>query len=349
MAFVVIAMAPTLFGHSACARAAGDGPGAWLDSSPHMLQFVTVEEGVRLEVLDWGGSGRPIVLLAGSGNSAHVFDDLAPKLTDSGHVYGITRRGYGGSSKPESGYSVGRRAQDVLGVLDSLRLAPPVLVGHSLAGDELTTLGSQYPERVAGLVYLDALQDPMDFPSGDPAYMALFAKLPEPMKGPSCARDMTSFAAYRAFFACMDIPLPESELRNTFTAQPDGSVGRSVTPDYVRSAVPAGEVKRDYSKIAAPVLAIFEFPRVGRETRRPDEYQPQSDEERAAIAAFQNATKVFVDRWVASLKRSVPAARLVDLPGAGHYVFLTRETEVLRELRAFVASLPRSSEKRSGE
>src|SRR5271166_6597309 len=77
----------------------------WHDPSPHEVQFVTVEEGVRLEVLDWGGRGRPVVLLAGSGNTAHVFDDFAPKLSEFCHVYAITRRGYGSSSHPGSGYS----------------------------------------------------------------------------------------------------------------------------------------------------------------------------------------------------------------------------------------------------
>jgi non-heme chloroperoxidase len=40
----------------------------WRDPSKHRVQFVTVEDGVRLEVLDWGGSGRPVVLLAGLHN-----------------------------------------------------------------------------------------------------------------------------------------------------------------------------------------------------------------------------------------------------------------------------------------
>lgn len=84
--------------------AAQDGDKAGADPSSHQTQFVAVEEGVRLEVLDWGGTGRAIVLLAGSGNSAHVFDEFAPKLTTSGHVYGITRRGFGASSQPETGY-----------------------------------------------------------------------------------------------------------------------------------------------------------------------------------------------------------------------------------------------------
>src|SRR5690242_17473939 len=52
----------------------------WRDPSSHTVRLVTVERGVRLEVLDWGGSGKPVVLLAGGGNTAHVFDEFAPKL-----------------------------------------------------------------------------------------------------------------------------------------------------------------------------------------------------------------------------------------------------------------------------
>ena len=69
----------------------------WHDPSPHTIQFVTVEKNVQLEVLDWGGQGKPIVLLAGGGNTAHVFDDFAPRLAANFHVYGITRRGFGAS------------------------------------------------------------------------------------------------------------------------------------------------------------------------------------------------------------------------------------------------------------
>ena len=76
-------------------------------------QFVTVDKDVTLEVINWGGSGQPVVLLAGMGNTAHIFDMLAHKLTPVYHVYGITRRGFGISSAPESGYSVDRLGDDV--------------------------------------------------------------------------------------------------------------------------------------------------------------------------------------------------------------------------------------------
>jgi hypothetical protein len=60
------------------------------DESPHTVRFVSVDSDVKLEVLDWGGSGRALVLLAGLGDTAHVFDDFAPKLTSTYHVYGIS-------------------------------------------------------------------------------------------------------------------------------------------------------------------------------------------------------------------------------------------------------------------
>jgi pimeloyl-ACP methyl ester carboxylesterase len=72
------------------------------------------------------------------------------------HVYGITRRGSGRSSIPDSGYSFDRKGDDVLAVLDSLHLVKPVLVGHSAAGGQLSSVGSRDPKRAAGLVYLEA-------------------------------------------------------------------------------------------------------------------------------------------------------------------------------------------------
>lgn len=101
------------------------------DTSPHQVRFVTVQPEVRLEVLDWGGSGTPVVLLAGGANTAHDFDHFALELIPAYHVYGITRRGMGASSRPNSGYESDRLGDDVLAVIDTLRVHRPVLVGHS--------------------------------------------------------------------------------------------------------------------------------------------------------------------------------------------------------------------------
>jgi non-heme chloroperoxidase len=105
---------------------------AWADPSPHSVQFVNVEKDVKLEVLDWGGSGRSLVFIPGLGNTAHIFDQFAPKFTGQFHVYGITRRGFGASCAPASGYSADRLGDNALAVLDALKIAKPVLAGHSL-------------------------------------------------------------------------------------------------------------------------------------------------------------------------------------------------------------------------
>lgn len=59
--FILLALSLTL-----CAQ----NPDAWCDPSPHRAQFVPVEPNVQLEVLDWGGSGRPLILLTGLGGTA---------------------------------------------------------------------------------------------------------------------------------------------------------------------------------------------------------------------------------------------------------------------------------------
>jgi non-heme chloroperoxidase len=321
------------------AAAAVSAPAGGQDPSRHQVRFVDVEKDVRLEVLDWGGSGPPIVLLAGYGHSAHVFDDFAPKLTDVGRVVAVTRRGFGASTHPESGYGDQRLADDVLAVLEALRLENVVLAGHSLGGSEITTLASQHPSRVAGLVYLDALQDPRDFPSADPEHMRLFRALPAPMREPKCTRKGDALQAHREAQICNDgFALPEAELRATHFVEDDGTVGWHRSPRHVGRIIGDGQIKRDYSKVRGPVLALAELPRPGG---TPAHYAPTDDAERAAIRAFGENTKAYTDRWAASLRKAVPDARLVDLPGAGHLVFLTREAEVLREMRTFVAGLRR--------
>jgi hypothetical protein len=122
-------------------------------TSSHTARFITVEKDVKIEVLDWGGSGKPLILLAAAILDAHSFDKMAPKLTDEYHVYAITRRG---RITPESSYSSDRLGDDILAVINALKLNRPVLAGSSYAGEEMSNLGWRYPDKISGLIYLDA-------------------------------------------------------------------------------------------------------------------------------------------------------------------------------------------------
>ncbi len=318
---------------------------SWHDPSPHKVQFVTVEKDVKLEVLDWAGSGRPIVLLAGSGNTAHVFDAFAPKLNSEFHVYGVTRRGFGDSSKPDSGYDDQRLADDVLAVLDSLKIDKPVLVGHSMAGSELTTIGDQHSDRLSGLIYLDANDDPTDTCWNSPEYHALFKLLPSAVSdpAPSTDADKKSFEAFYGYWKrrTVNFAFPESELRGMFDQKPDGSVGSVRAPAFVRKAIAEGSKKRDYSKIKVPILAFVPI--------QPDQatgwseyyrFQPTTDEERAALNKIYATDRACTKRLEQTLTAEAPKARIIELHNADHYVFFSNEADVLRELRAFIEHLP---------
>jgi pimeloyl-ACP methyl ester carboxylesterase len=115
-----------------------------------------VANGIQQQYADWGGNGDTLLLLAGLGNDAYVFDTFASRLTDKFHVIGLTRRGFGGSDKPEGGYDTATRVEDIRAFLDVLKIRRVYLAGHSLAGDELTLFASKYPDRVLKLVYFDA-------------------------------------------------------------------------------------------------------------------------------------------------------------------------------------------------
>ena len=128
------------------------------DDSPHKSGFITAN-GVKLHYLDWGGRGEVIVFLTGFGDTAHVFDWMAPKFTDKYRVIALTRRGYGESDKPETGYDVETLTEDVRAFLDVMKIKRVHLFGHSAGGNEMTNFASKYPKRTRSLVYLDAAYD----------------------------------------------------------------------------------------------------------------------------------------------------------------------------------------------
>ena len=192
------------------------------------IHFISVEKNVQLEVIDWGGIGRPIVLLAGGGNTAHVFDDFAPKLARHFRVYGITRRGFG-SSQFSPVDNKDRLAKDILVVLDSMKIQHPVLGGHSVAGAELTSISLLAQHRVSGLIYIEAGY-PYAFSNSQSPAMNDFFEVKGPQQPSPEEKDLTSFKALQDWNTkTYGFKLPESELRHTWDSTPDGFYQRNGT------------------------------------------------------------------------------------------------------------------------
>jgi len=224
----------------------------------------------------------------------------------------------------------------VLQVLDALKLRAPVLVGHSFGGQDLSTIGAEHPGRIAGLVYLNSAEDPTIREYGVAPVDS--KRLPAAMRKAPDRPDYSSFQAYRDWqMRVHGVAFPEAELRMMFTANPDGSMGAPLTSTAVRAAMFAGIRKPDYQKIRVPVLAFVSLPRSCEDQMQ--RFPPRNESERAAMKQKCALDLAVPKRHEQDLKNGVPGAKMVELPGANFYVFLSNEAGILREMKLFLAGL----------
>jgi len=94
-------------------------------------------------------------------------------------------------------------------------------------------------------------------------------------------------------------------------------------------AIQMGEQK--YTNIPVPILAIYAVPH---------DFGPVPGFDAAARAAFEAADEATTGAQAKAFESGVPSARVVRLPHANHGVFLSNEADVLREMNAFLGSLP---------
>ena len=303
-----------------------------IDSSKHTVQMISVEKGVTLEVLDWGGSGRALVLLTGLGDTAHIFDEFAPKLTASYHVYGITRRGRGASSAPEpnaTNYTADRLGEDVLAVIDALKLSKPVIAGHSIAGEELSYIGSHHPEKVAGLIYIEAGYPYALYDQVNGEFELDAIELRKELRQFIEGYSLEPVNDYDSLIANLERVEKEVKKQQQDTGNlPPTPVSPRMTPDLF--AIMEGRER--FTTIHAPALVIFS----DGDNRPVSGDDPQS----RAQAVRQALVKRNKEPQYAAFARQVPSAHVVRIPHATHYVFRSNEADVLREMNAFIATLP---------
>ena len=308
-------------------------PGAvWSDPSPHTTHFLTVN-GVRLHYLDWGGAGEPLVLIPGLGDSPHCYDDLAPALRDRCRVLAYARRGHGRSgAKPP--YDADTLTEDLRQLVDSLGLDIVNLAGWSLGGREITRFAELYPARVHKLVYLDAAYDREDPAWRQAAENPALSLFPAP-------EALGSLDTYRRWWQTTwftDAPwsdAAEAYMRDLVVEEPDSRL-RAATSDTVLAAILAaivnpGGYRRDYRKVRAATLFIVPASYVPMTLRDPALRRKAAEWHERHYRPFRLAT-------IARLRRELPGAEIVELPGGNHNDFLfSQRAEVIAAVRDFLA------------
>jgi pimeloyl-ACP methyl ester carboxylesterase len=304
----------------------------WRDSAKHEATSITVDQGVQLEVLDFGGQGSPILLLAGLGATAHSFDELAPQLARKHRVIAITRRGTGYSSRPDSGFDTPRLAQDVLQVMDAMKLKKVLLVGHSIAGDELTWLGGHHPERFDGLVYLDAAYDR----SGDAVMKSRQSVLsrtlpPEPPLPPEATHDYQAMSALLAERG--HVRLTEGELIAMWNLNKPFLAGTPAMDARAQQAIVAAIEAPDYAAISVPALAIYAIP--DPDGALPPWYDVNDAELRTTLEELARLAGDTQRRNIELFRRGVRQGEVLELPNATHYLIQSNQPQVLDAIETF--------------
>src|SRR5712691_5196082 len=278
------------------------------DKSPHKTGFTTVN-GVRLHYLDWGGAGETLLFLHGMGDTAHIYDELAPKFTNQFRVLGLTRRGHGESEIPETGYDTATLVEDIRQFLDALKIQRVVLAGHSFAGDELTRFAVVHPDRVIKLIYFDSAFD--------------HSRVPESLR-----------------FKPLHGGGPESLPTKEESESSDGVrrwLGRFFGETRSRAMYSMMEVTcsetHEYGKIKAPALAFFV---IGYQ-KDVDAAETLPEPQRKNTQEFLKTQRKYHEQEIEHFRREIPNGRVIVLTNADHACFIDREAHVLREMRAFLA------------
>jgi pimeloyl-ACP methyl ester carboxylesterase len=120
--------------------------------------------GARIWYADWGpqsaGADPPVLLLHGGFGNSNYFGDLIPVLVAQHHrVIAMDSRGHGRSTRSPAPLTYDLLAQDVIGLLDDLRIPKVYLVGWSDGGIIGLDLAMTHPERLAGVFAFGANVD----------------------------------------------------------------------------------------------------------------------------------------------------------------------------------------------
>jgi pimeloyl-ACP methyl ester carboxylesterase len=100
------------------------------------------------------GSGPTIALTHGIGGTGSDWGPIVPRLAEHYRVLTWDVRGFGQSGRPAEGYSIGRFARDLAGLLDHVGADKAVIMGTSMGGTITQRFILDYPERTLAAVIM---------------------------------------------------------------------------------------------------------------------------------------------------------------------------------------------------
>jgi pimeloyl-ACP methyl ester carboxylesterase len=197
-------------------------------------------------------------------------------------------------------------------------------VGHSIAGEELSSIGSRFPDKISGLIYLDAVASWSFY---DPAHpqveieMNGIKKRIEEVEAGG-VDEQEKLRELETAIAKFETVLHQSneDVKTMPPLPPRSPIGAALNFGAER-----------YTSIPVPVLAILACPHDW------SHFFPNDPERRAARLA---ADTVDCSARAEAFSRGVPTARVIRIANADHYVHRSNEGQVIDEMKKFLSTLP---------
>ena len=268
---------------------------------------VPIRDGT-LATWEWPGGEPPVLLLHGVGNYGRYWDAFADAVARRLRLIAPDARGHGDSARPAEGYAAADFVADATAVLDAYGIGRAVVVGHSMGGFHATVLAATHPDRVHGLVIVDA--GPEALPEGAQRARRLS------LERPASFADRDEAEAYlRRTSPGYADAVYENRLEWLFREENGRLVWRSAAHALAR--IFSGSPGRGASWDRAPSL------------RRP------------TLVVRGTRSPVLGAEVARRLVGTIPQAELLELE-AGHNVALDRPRELADAVVAFARSLPQA-------
>lgn len=272
-------------------------------------------QGIRMHYVD-EGHGPPVLMLHGNPSWSFYYRNLIQALAGQFRCIAPDHVGMGKSAKPGQAaypFTLQARIDDLEALLASLNLTQPLtLVVHDWGGMIGMVWAAQHPEQVSRLVILNTAA--FGLPPGKALPWQL--GLTRTPLGTLLVRGFNAFSGAATAMAMTRTKM-SAEVRDAYTAPYDSWHNRLATLRFVQDIpLQAGDPGFDIVAATKAKLGLFA--------------------QTPTLIAWGGKDFVFDDLFLAEWKRLLPAARVVYLADAGHYVLEDAAAELIPQIKQFV-------------
>lgn len=278
-------------------------------------KFVEVN-GLSVHYKEQGTGESVFILLHGFGASTYSWREVMEPFSEIGRVIAYDRPAFGLTSRPMPGdwtndnpYSPESQAAIVVGLMDALGIEQAYLVGNSAGGTVSVYTALTYPERVAGLILVDAA---IYTGGGSPAWARPLLGTPQLRHlGPLLARQIATSGDDFIRTAFHDPSIVSEEILTGYRKPLNAHNWDRALWELTAASRPLGLAER-LTELNLPVLVL---------TGDDDRIVPTEESIR--------------------LGGEIPGASLVVIPNAGHLPHEEKPDEFMQAVREFLESSAR--------